>query len=489
MTALANAPETTVTTTNPADLTVSEASDLLATGELSSVELVDACLARIAERDGERSFLGDVGSINAWVRTYDDDARSVARTSDVRRTVARHRGGAAGPLDGIPLGLKDIYAVAGKPLTASSRVLDIVPEQDCAVWTRLQAAGMVLLGHTHTHEFALGGYTDQVGNPWDLTRSPGGSSGGSAAALAANMVPAATGTDTGGSLRIPSSYCGTSTIKPTRTLTSIDGVIPISIHLDHTGPMARTLVDCSMLLAAMAGPTPGRPETALLRTPGFTRLAPRGGSLPLSGLRIAVSPRISDPIVTAEVAKAVTGTIELAVALGATLVEAPTPAFDQEAFWDMMRADAASYHEQHREKASLYRPEVAQILAPYWEKPLPAHRYVQTHETRRAITGTWERWFTESEIDLLVEPTTATTAVERTVGTQTRTATDEAVSLTAFWNWTGFPVSAFPAGLGVQSGLPVGVSLVGRPGDDLLALQTGIDLQERLGVPTPKGIG
>jgi aspartyl-tRNA(Asn)/glutamyl-tRNA(Gln) amidotransferase subunit A len=449
------------------------------------VELVDACLARIAERDGSRSFAGDVDSINAWVRTYDDDARAAARSSDIRRTVARNRGGSTSPLDGIPLGLKDIYAVAGKPLTASSRVLDIIPDRDCAVWTQLQAAGMVLLGHTHTHEFALGGYTDQVGNPWDLTRSPGGSSGGSAAALAANMVPAATGTDTGGSLRIPSSFCGTSTIKPTRTLTSIDGVIPISIHLDHTGPMARTLIDCSMLLAAMAGPTPGRPETALPRRSGFSRLAPRAGSLPLAGLRIALSPRITEPIVTAEVAKAVNSTVALAIALGATLIDSPTPAFDQEAFWDMMRADAASYHEQHREKASLYRPEVAEILAPYWDEPIPAHRYVQTHETRRATAERWERWFAEEEVDLLIEPTTGSTAVQRTVGGQQREAGDDAVMLTAFWNWTGFPAVALPAGIGQDSGLPTGVSLIGRPGDDLLALQTGIDLQERLGIVTP----
>lgn len=476
----------TIPTTHPADLTVSDAADLLTQGEMSSLELVEACLARIAERDGTRSFDGDIDSINAWVRTYDEDARAAATASDARRARARRDGTPVGALEGIPLGLKDIYAAAGKPLTASSRVLEFVPDEDCAVWARLRAAGMVLIGHTHTHEFALGGWTDQTGNPWDRTLSPGGSSGGSAAALAANMVPAATGTDTGGSLRIPSSFCGTSTIKPTRTLTSIDGVIPISIHLDHTGPMARTLVDCALLLPAMAGPTPGLAETALLRPSTMSRMGPRGGSRPLSGLRIAMSPRISDPIVDEEVSKEVQSVAQQAIDLGATLVETTTPGFEQEEFWTMCMADAASYHEQHRDKLGLYRAEVAELLAPYWEEPTPAHKYVQAHGARRATALKWERWFGASGVDLLIEPTTGTTALARKVGAQARGAeNNDPILLTSFWNWTGFPVVAFPAGLGVHSGLPVGVSLIGRPGDDLLALQAGIDLQDRLGVPAP----
>jgi aspartyl-tRNA(Asn)/glutamyl-tRNA(Gln) amidotransferase subunit A len=476
----------TISTTHPADLTVRDAGDLLAQGEMSSLELVEACLERIAERDGTHSFDGDIDSINAWVRTYEEDARQSAMASDARRSRARREGAQIGVLDGIPLGLKDIYAAAGKPLTASSRVLELTPDEDCAVWARLRAAGMVLIGHTHTHEFALGGWTDQTGNPWDKALSPGGSSGGSAAALAANMVPAATGTDTGGSLRIPSSFCGTSTIKPTRALTSIDGVIPISIHLDHTGPMARTLLDCALLLPAMAGPTPGLAETALLRLPATGAMGPRGGSRPLSGLRLAMSPRISDPVVSDEVAKSVESVAQQAIELGATLIESNTPEFDQEEFWAMCMADAASYHEQHRDKVGLYRSEVAELLAPYWDEPMPAHKYVQAHGARRATALKWERWFAESGVDLLIEPTTGTTALARKVGAQARGAeNNDPILLTSFWNWTGFPVVAFPAGIGVHSGLPVGVSLVGRPGDDLVALQAGIDLQDRIGVPAP----
>jgi hypothetical protein len=163
----------------PADLGVLAASALLARRQLSSRELTEACLRRIAERDGTHSHDGDPASVNAWVRVYEEDALGAADRADERLAA-----GDAPALCGIPIGLKDLYAVAGKPLTASSSLLNEVPGRDCDVWARLAAEGMVLLGHLHTHEFAAGGTTDQVGNPVDLTRSAGGSSGGSAAALA-----------------------------------------------------------------------------------------------------------------------------------------------------------------------------------------------------------------------------------------------------------------------------------------------------------------
>jgi aspartyl-tRNA(Asn)/glutamyl-tRNA(Gln) amidotransferase subunit A len=254
---------------DPADLGVQEAADLLQRRSLSARELAEACLARIRERDGEHSHLGDPGSINAWVRVYEEDALAAAGRADDRLA----RGGAP-RLCGIPIGLKDLYEVAGKPVTASSSVLHEVPARDCDAWARLAAEGMVLLGHLHTHEFAAGGTTDQVGNPWALDRSAGGSSGGSGAALAARTTPAATGTDTAGSLRIPSSLCGTSTVKPSWGLVPIRGLVPLSPSFDNAGPMARSVVDCEPLLAAMAG------------------LAPPDERRPLR--RVALSPRIAD---------------------------------------------------------------------------------------------------------------------------------------------------------------------------------------------------
>ena len=215
-------------------LSVAELSALLAGRKLSAREALDAHLARIAE-DGPPSFDGRTDAVNAWVRLYANDAVAAAEAADVRLAQAD-----APTLCGVPIGLKDLYAVAGKPLTASSQAVALEPASDCDVWVRLKEAGAVLVGHLHTHECAAGGSTDQVGNPWALERTPGGSSGGSAAALAAGLIPLATGTDTAGSLRIPSALSGTSTIKPTRGALPLRGVFPLSASLDHPGPMART---------------------------------------------------------------------------------------------------------------------------------------------------------------------------------------------------------------------------------------------------------
>src|SRR6185312_570938 len=238
-----------------------------------------AFLARIRELDGTHSHDGDPGSINAWVRVYEEDALEAAARADERLSgAAVRRDGPAPPLTGVPIGLKDLYGVAGRPVTASSGFFEVVPAQDCDAWARLSAAGMVLLGHLHTHEFAVGGTTDQVGSPWDRRRSPGGSSGGSAAALAARMTPAATGTDTAGSLRIPSALSGTSTIKPTRGLVSLAGIVPLAPTLDHPGPMARSVADCALLLEGMA-------------PPGAFRWDPQDARTGLEGVRLALSPR------------------------------------------------------------------------------------------------------------------------------------------------------------------------------------------------------
>src|SRR6478735_4622243 len=257
-----------VAVTDPADLGVRDAAAALHSRSLSSRELVDACLARIHERDGTHSHDGDPASVNAWVRVYEEDALEAAARADERLAQ-----GGAPALCGIPIGLKDLYAVAGKPVTASSTLLFEVPERDCDVWARLADEGMVLLGHVHTHEFACGGTTDQVGNPWALERSAGGSGGGSSAALASRQVPVTTGTDTAGSLRIPSAECGTSTVKPTRGLLSLRGIVPLAPSFDHPGPMTRTVRDCEPLLAALAGAEPPRERRPLRRYAVSPRIA------------------------------------------------------------------------------------------------------------------------------------------------------------------------------------------------------------------------
>ena len=446
---------------------LTELSRLLARRELSPVELVEDCLRRIEDRDGTHSFDGDPGSVNAWVRVYADEALEAARSVEP-----------VGPLAGIPIGLKDMYAVAGRPLTASSRVLDEVPDRDCEVWERLSAAGMVLLGHLHTHEFAVGGTTDQVGNPWDLARSAGGSSGGSAAALASGQVPAATGTDTAGSLRIPSACCGTSTIKPTRGLVSLRGVVPLSTSLDTAGPMARTVEDCALLLAAMTGPDSERAATAFAR-------AVEPASRPLAGSRVAVSPRNGGIEPEADVAAAFDDVLATLRREGATLVDAAPPR-PREASDDhllVLTTELALYPRRFAERLGDYRPALREWVTWADARPATAETLAAAFARRRMVTAAWADWFRAERIDALVEPTIPVVAPPRGEGYDVAGSDYALISHTYFWNWTGFPVVALPSGLGRASGLPTGVSLVGAAGADAALLGLGIALQRELGIP------
>lgn len=443
---------------HPADLGVLEASELLARRELSSRELTEACLARIAERDGVHSHEGDPSSINAWVRSYDEDALAASARADERLAA-----GDAPRLCGVPIGLKDLYAVAGKPLTASSRVMHEVPERDCDSWSRLQAEGMVLLGHLHTHEFACGGTTDQVGNPWSLERSAGGSSGGSAAALASRQVPAATGTDTAGSLRIPSSECGTSTIKPTRDLLSIRGIVPLAPTFDHPGPMARELRDCEPLLAALAGVPPPAERRPLRRW--------------------TVSPRIAD--LDPDVADG----LERALAqLPGERVDPLPPAAQLDVlaeFFDLVLTEMLVWHRRFDDRRADYRSSNRARLEHAERRAMTAEEYVAGQSRRVEDAHAWTDWLTEHRIDAVVEPTIPIVAPVRGRGYDEPFGDLDDLSLTHYWDWTGFPAVALPSGVGSRSGLPVSVSLIGAPGSDWDLLTWGAALQRELGTVSP----
>jgi aspartyl-tRNA(Asn)/glutamyl-tRNA(Gln) amidotransferase subunit A len=461
---------------DPADLGVTDASALLARRELSAVELTQACLDRIGERDGAHTYDGDPGSVNAWIRVYEEDALAAAARADERLAQ-----GDAPPLCGIPVGLKDLYAVAGKPLTASSRLLAGTPARSCDVWLRLESAGAVLLGHTHTHEFAAGGTTDQVGNPWALDRSAGGSSGGSGAALASHTVPVATGTDTAGSLRIPSALGGLSTIKPTRGHVSLRGIVPLSPSLDHAGPMARTVADCAVVLAAIAGPDGGRSTTALLR-PAPQPLEP--GSL--AGIRLAVSPRVG--ALEPDVAAGFDAAIEACRRLGAAIVApiADVPSLDVlDDYMTVLLADLLAYHRRFDGSRDLYRPSIREFVELAEESGVHAEEYVAALIRRREVSAHWSDRLAAERVTALLEPTVPVTAPLRGSGYDHALSDLDLISLTHYWNWTGFPVVALPSGVGAQSGLPVSVSLVGAPGSDWELLALGAALQDELGVPSP----
>jgi aspartyl-tRNA(Asn)/glutamyl-tRNA(Gln) amidotransferase subunit A len=360
----------------------------------------------------------------------------------------------------VPIGLKDLYAVAGKPLTASSSLLDETPERSCDVWSRLDAAGMVLLGHLHTHEFAAGGTTDQVGNPLALDRSAGGSSGGSAAALAARMTPAATGTDTAGSLRIPSAMCGTAAVKPTRGLVPIRGIVPLASTLDHAGPMARSVADCEPLLAAMAGVEPPRERRPLRR--------------------VAVSPRVAAVDLDPDVADG----FEAALA-ALDVVSVPPPEVDFDlglSFLDLVCAEMLGWHRRFDDRRDEYRPSIRGFLEYGENRKLTGEEYASLQERRIADAARWLDWFAEHELDALVEPTVPIVAHTRGTGYDEPFTDGAEISLTYYWNWTGFPVVALPSGVGARSGLPTSVSLVGGPGADWDLLAAGAGLEAALGI-------
>jgi aspartyl-tRNA(Asn)/glutamyl-tRNA(Gln) amidotransferase subunit A len=463
------------------DLGVLGAAAQLRDRQLSAVELVDACLERIEQRNGgSPSYAGSADSINAWARVYPELAREQARAADERRA----REGADAPLlCGIPLALKDLYAVAGLPLTASSRVLeDNVATEDAVAWTRLRDQGMVLLGHTHTHEFAAGGTTDQVGNPWALDRVVGGSSGGSAAALAAGMTPAALGSDTCGSLRIPSACCGTSAIKPTHGRIPLGGVIPLAPSLDHPGPMARTVADCAALLNAMAAgpaePTPTMPPPAPMPE---LALAPRPGPRPFQGLTIALTERPDQTPLESRVAIGFEESVRACERLGARVIELSAPwAFEWDDLSIILLTEVWAYHRDHHERHDHYRPAIAEFVQAA-QNFTSAPPYLAAQQRRARGAAAWEQWFVDNGVDLVLEPTLPIVPYERGPGYDTGHAGgpgDPMIALTALWDMTGMPVVSLPVSW------EVGVSLVAPRGHEQPLVQAAIDLQElRLGVP------
>jgi aspartyl-tRNA(Asn)/glutamyl-tRNA(Gln) amidotransferase subunit A len=472
---------------DPADLGVLEAAEALQARELSAVELTEACLARIEERNGGApTFDGAPDAINAFARVYADEAREAAADAD-RRLAA----GGAPPLCGVPLALKDLYGAAGFPTTASSRVLEDAPpaERDSAMWARLRAAGMVLIGHTHTHEFAAGGTTDQVGNPWDVSRSAGGSSGGSAAALAAGMVPAALGTDTCGSLRIPAAVCGITSIKPTHRRLPLAGVLPLSWTLDHPGPMARTLVDCAVLFNVMAA---GAPETIPLSPPPAVLepmpTAARGGDRPLAGTRIALTDRVASLEIADDVLEGLDAARAAAEQLGAEIVELPNAGWQTgEDLNTILLGDRVAHHVPAAAARDRYRASIRELLE-LGDDGVPIEAYVGAQLRRAELTAAWEAWFAEHRVDAILEPSVPMTAQQRGDGYDPGHLGgdgDPWIVLSSTWDATGFPVAAFPSGLGARSALPVGLSLVAPRNHEAAVVGIALELEHVLPRLTP----
>ena len=315
---------------------------------LTAVELVRTCLARIDELE-ER--------VHAWVSL--DRSGAEARAVELDRAAAR--GEWAGPLHGLPIGVKDIFDTAGLCTTAGSRILaDFVPERDATAVARLRAAGAVILGKTQTSEFAC---LDpcETRNPWHLAHTPGGSSSGSAAAVACGMVPLALGSQTGGSISRPAAYCGIVGAKPSRGRVSLHGVAPVSFSLDHVGVLARSVGDAALALAAIAGPDPQDPLCTPEPPPDYRTGAGRAIDPPRLGVLPAFLER-ADAVLGA----ATRGAARRFADAGAQVVERSFPEpLDTvlEHHRVIMAAECAAHHaERFATRADDYRPKVRRLI-------------------------------------------------------------------------------------------------------------------------------
>jgi aspartyl-tRNA(Asn)/glutamyl-tRNA(Gln) amidotransferase subunit A len=443
-----------------ADLpTIATAARLIASRQLSPVELTRSCLARIEALDGRlNSFL--------LVRAEAALAEAAAAEADIAR------GDYRGPLHGIPIAHKDIVETAGIRTTAHSKLLrDFVPQRDATIVQRLAAAGAILLGKTATHEFAMGGPSFDLPwpparNPWNTDHFTGGSSSGTGAAVAAGLILGGSGSDTGGSIRLPAAYCGVTGMKPSYGRVSRHGVLPLAYSLDHVGPLAWSAEDCAILLQAMAGHDPADPASAAVAVPDY-RAALRPD---LRGMRIGVVRHFfeSDYHIDTEAQSAIDAALATMRGLGAELREIRlSPLQDYGACgWLILIGESWAVHEKvMRERfldyGRMMRNRV--VLGAF----LGAADYVQALRLRRALGE--EAAEAMRGIDVLVTGITPGEAPRL----------DEKPGYESFqrplmmpFNVTGQPSLAVRCGFSA-AGLPLSLQIAGRPFDEASVLRVG----------------
>jgi aspartyl-tRNA(Asn)/glutamyl-tRNA(Gln) amidotransferase subunit A len=456
-----------MTTIDPVWATVAELSRAFGAGALSPVDAVDALLARIHRRNE---------ALHAYIAVYEADARLAAEAAD-RAIRAGHR---VGPLHGVPIALKDIVDVQGRVTTGGSKVwAERVSPVTATLAERLIAAGMIVLGKTHTVEFAMGswGTNTHLGtprNPWDLAvhRTPGGSSSGSAVAVAAGLAPVAIGTDTGGSVRVPAAWCGLAGLKVTAGRISTYGVLPLSSTLDTPGPLARSVEDAALVYRVLSGPDPRDPRT-LAWTPVDPLPTLRRG---VAGLRLAVLPDAERTGVDKDVLAAYDRAVEVLADLGARIVRIELPhrlADYAAATGRIIGAEGYRYVGHLVDDPDLpldphVRPRIQLGRA------ISAREYLlalaEREDHRRAFAAA------TADVDALLTPTTQTAAIPIERADQSGTA----AHFTRPGNYLGLCGLAVPSGFSGE-GLPTSLQILCGPGEEAMALRIGWAYEQAAG--------
>ncbi len=431
-------------------LSIEQAARLLRRREISPVELLDACLERIQSLDA---------SINAFITLTADTARRRARAAEREL----RRGGARGLLYGIPICLKDNFCTKGVRTTAGSKILaDFVPDADSDVAMRLAEAGAILLGKTNMHEFAYGITSENphygsVGNPWARDRISGGSSGGSAAAVATGMAFASVGTDTGGSIRIPAALCGLVGLKPTFGLVSVAGTVPLCESMDHAGPLARSVADACIVFEAIAGAYPrgvARPNHRRLRKKGRKRF------------RLGWPEQYYFERVDSGVRTAIDAAVKTLEQLGARIERVSLPHLHEsvEASTNLGLAEATSFHESqgyYPARAAEYGEDVRGRLEAGTK--VRATDYLHALTVKKMLRRDFDNAF--ERVDAILAPASPIPAPrlgenEVEIGGEKAGVRALLVGASRPANFTGHPALAVPCGF-TPAGLPVGLQLIG----------------------------
>jgi aspartyl-tRNA(Asn)/glutamyl-tRNA(Gln) amidotransferase subunit A len=433
-------------------LSIAELASLMRARTVSALEVTDAHLARIERLDP---------TLNAFVTVMAADARDAARRADAELAAGHWRG----PLHGVPIGVKDIFDTAGVRTThGSSFYRDNVPADDAESVRRLKDAGAVLIGKCNTHEFAAGSTTNNpwygpTRNPWALDRSPGGSSGGSGAAVAAFLCPGATGTDTGGSIRGPAACCGIVGLKPTYGRVSIRGIYPNAVSLDHAGPLTRTALDAGLMLGAMAGYDRHDPTSVDVPVPDFIAGIDAG----VSGLRLARCPDLHFLELDAAVTRALDDAMEVFGRLGAKTETVPFRlAGDVQATREAI--GRGEFIALHRARFAAHPEGYGADLHPRFVEGqrVTLDDYVRACRTREALRREFDELL--RVVDAIVLPVSPCEAPVIETGMSRVNGKDvkfsSGLSMRQVLNVVGLPAVAVPIGFG-DAGLPLSMQIVG----------------------------